>query len=284
MGRLHPRFNPYSTRTGRFSSSDPNFQNLPKYATLKDAEGYIDVRRAVVPAPGHTLISLDYSQIELRIAAWYSGETVMVESFKNGENIHDQLTRQFYAAEMSLADALVHPEWKLWRAISKNVIFSILYGAGPKRIASMLKISLTAAVEILNRWRARFPRLAAFITRAETQARLRPIENLFGRVYNIPRDRTYIASNYLTQGSAADLIKEAMLRVQKELEARWYEHAWMIGTIHDEILLEARIDQAVEVIAAVRPLMEDWGDMFGEIPIVVDAEVSPLAWSEREEV
>jgi len=248
--RLHTQFNQTGTATGRLSSQNPNLQNIP----IKGEEG-LAIRRVFIAEKGYLLCSLDYSQIELRILAHFSEDERLIEAFKKGEDIHT-----FTACEVfGVPPEKVTPEM---RRISKIVNFGIAYGMSAYGLSKELKISVKEAETIIDRYFARYPRIKDYIQKTLEFAKEHGyVKTLAGRKRYIPElyssNRTVkelgqrMAINTPIQGSAADLIKCAMVALQRELKKNNLKTA-IILQIHDELVLEVP-ENEVEMIRKLAP-------------------------------
>ncbi|HJU28977.1 MAG TPA: DNA polymerase I, partial [Candidatus Binataceae bacterium] len=235
-GRIHTSFHQALTATGRLSSSDPNLQNIPTRS-----EAGRRIRRAFVAAPGHVLLSADYSQIELRILAHLSGDATLVDAFSRDEDIHARTAREVLGdgADGVGAEA---------RRLAKVINFGIIYGMGPQRLAGELAIPLAEASAYIKRYFERLPGVRGFLDETSREARERGfVATMYGRRRYLPELRgpdggaraqaERIAINTPIQGSAADLIKLAMVRLHAALAERSLA-ATMVLQVHDELLLE----------------------------------------------
>ena len=266
-GRIHTSFNQTVAATGRLSSSDPNLQNIP----VRTEEGR-RLRAAFLPAPGHRLISADYSQIELRVLAHLSGDPTLASAFRHGEDIHLRT-----AAEVFHVDpANVDPEQ---RRAAKVINFGILYGMGPASLSKELDVPLEEAKSYIERYFARYPSVAAYRSATLEQARTKGyVTTLFGRRRFIPdlnspeggirqfAERT--AVNTPIQGTAADLIKVAMVRIDCRLREAG-SGAGMILQVHDELILEVPEGEVESVVDLVRNEMERAAELAVPLEVVV---------------
>jgi DNA polymerase-1 len=235
-GRIHTSFNQAGAATGRLSSSEPNLQNIPVRTPRGEA-----IRRAFVAPPEAVLLTADYSQIELRLLAHFSGDPAFVEAFERGGDIH----RQTAAIIFGVPEAQVTPEM---RARAKTINFATIYGQGPGALARQLGTTLNEARAFIEQYFARFAGVRAWLDRTVAEARQKGyVETLFGRRRYIPelKDRNVnirafgerTATNSPLQGSAADLIKIAMIRIAAALREQ-HLAARMILQVHDELVLE----------------------------------------------
>ena len=278
-GRIHTSFHQTVAATGRLSSSDPNLQNIP----VRTAEGR-RVRAAFRPeSEAWTLVSADYSQIELRILAHCSGDAALCEAFRQGLDIHAAVAAEVFGVPLENVDAEQ-------RGIAKAVNFGVIYGQTPWGLAAALGIPQEAAAEFIDNYFRRYAGVAAFCERVlEETARsgfARTLRNRRRAISGIRRttglnrnmaERT--AVNTVLQGTAADLIKNAMLLVDRML-AELNVEARMLLQIHDELVLECRHECAAVVIPRLRSCMEQ--AMVLDVPLVVDVTTGPN-WLEQEE-
>lgn len=235
---IHTDFKQCGAATGRFSSRDPNLQNMSRNEDIGD-EGF-PVRRCIVPDnPSYCLVMLDYDQQEFRMMLDYAGEMGLIESVKGGADVHQ-----------ATADLVEIP-----RQRAKTLNFALIYGAGPQRIADMLSISLEEAQELLAQYFGALPRVKALLGEIRGKAKARKyIFNWFGRRITYPRgEGAYAASNHLIQGGAADVIKVAMNRVHDFL---LHSNTSMRLVIHDELVLVAH-HKDLHLIEGVKKIMEE---------------------------
>jgi len=265
-GRVHTSFNQAIAATGRLSSSDPNLQNIPIRTPLGR-----EIRSAFVAAPGHVLISADYSQIELRVLAHLAGEEVLIEAFRRGEDIHDQTARKVFGEDSPLdAHEL--------RRRAKIVNYALLYGKTAFTLAKDIGVTKDAAQAFIDAYFAGFPRVREFIDRTLAEARTSGVvRTLFGRRRLVPDLNSRngqiraaaerAAINMPIQGTAADILKRAMIDVHAALAAR-NDGARMILTVHDELLFECPREIADDVAATVQGRMERAAVL--AVPLTVD--------------
>ncbi len=279
-GRIHASFNQTVAATGRLSSSDPNLQNIPIRTDIGR-----DIRKAFVADEGHVLITADYSQIELRLLAHLSKDPALTEAFHQGEDIHTAVAAQIHA----VAPADVTREQ---RNGAKMVNFGIIYGVTPFGLARRLGVSNTEAGEIIDGYKRRFAGITTFLQECVEQARtLGYVETMMGRRRpildidsNIPARRSLgerMAINSVVQGSAADMIKIAMVDLHHRLSphaAQWrkgappeIEGVRMLLQIHDELVFEAPAPIAEQTRALVVQRMEAAMDL--SVPLIVESAV-----------
>ncbi|MDP9039300.1 MAG: DNA polymerase I [Acidobacteriota bacterium] len=270
-GRVHTTFNQVGTATGRLSSTNPNLQNIP----IRTALGR-EIRAAFVAAPGNVLLAADYSQIELRLMAHFSEDPLLVKAYKTGEDIHT-LT----AAEVFRVDPATMS--KETRARAKAVNFGIVYGISPFGLAAQLGIDQREAREYIDRYFERYAGVRRFIDETlDTVRREQAVRTWFGRVRPIPdigsrnpnmrgfAERTAI--NTPLQGTAADLIKLAMLAVDREMRAAGMQSR-MTLQVHDELLFDAVPGEVEALRELVRREMEGVAEF--RVPIVAEVGVGP---------
>jgi DNA polymerase-1 len=253
-GRLHTSFNQTVAATGRLSSTNPNLQNIPIRTELGR-----EIRAAFVAAPGKLLVGADYSQIELRLLAHYSQDPLLLEAYRTGKDIHTLTAAEVFGVPPMLIDA-EH------RRRAKAVNFGIVYGLSAFGLAQQLGIEQKEAKRFIDSYFERYKGVRGFIDRTLEQARRDGfVRNLFGRKRPIPdlmsknpnlrgfAERT--AVNTPLQGTAADLIKIAMLRLERELRGRGLG-AKMLLQVHDELVLEAPVAEVETVKALLKECME----------------------------
>ncbi len=264
-GRIHTSFNQTGAATGRLSSSDPNLQNIPVRTQRGEA-----IRRAFVAPPGSLLLTADYSQIELRLLAHLSGDPAFVQAFEQGGDIH----RQTAAIIFGVPQGQVTPEM---RARAKTINFGTIYGQGPFALARQLGITQEEARAFIQQYFTRFAGVRTWLDRTVVEAREKGyVETLFGRRRYVPelKDRNYnirafgerTATNSPLQGSAADLIKIAMVRIAAALKQGGLASR-MILQVHDELVLEVPAEEAAIATELVKRHMESAADL--RVPLVV---------------
>jgi DNA polymerase-1 len=254
-GRVHTCFNQAVAATGRLSSSDPNLQNIP----IRTEIGR-EIRRAFVAAPGHVLISADYSQIELRVLAHLANEQTLVDAFNKGEDIHDRTARKVFGDKSGLSAHEL-------RRRAKIINYALLYGKQAFTLAKDIGVSRQEAQEFIDAYFAGFPAVRGFLDNLLEEARhTGVVKTMFGRRRLVPdlnnrngqiRGRAEReATNLPIQGTAADILKRAMIDVHRALPAVAGGRARMILTVHDELLFETPTEAAEETAALVREHME----------------------------
>jgi DNA polymerase-1 len=264
--RVHTTFMAAATATGRLSSINPNLQNIP----IKTELGR-EIRAAFTSAPGTQLLSADYSQIELRLLAHFSGDPLLVHAYQNNIDIHTLTASEVFGVPAETMD-------KVTRNRAKAVNFGIVYGISPFGLATQLGIPQAEAKAYIDRYFARYVGVKAFIEKTlEETRKTGSVRTLYGRVRPIPEiesrnanqrgfaERT--AVNTPLQGTAADLIKLAMIALDHKLAERKLKTR-MVLQVHDELLFEVPADEVAEVEDLVRTEME--GVVKLDVPLVVD--------------
>ncbi len=236
-GRIHTTYNPVGTSTGRLSSSEPNLQNIP----IRSTEGR-RIREAFVAPEGSMLLSADYSQIELRIMAHYSGDAALVEAFRLGRDVHRATAAEIFAVGLDEVD-------DAQRRAAKAINFGLIYGMSAFGLAQQLGCSRQEADAWMKRYFARYPGIEEFMERTRVQAQTQGyVETLLGRRLHIPPLAAMpavqkaavlrAAINAPMQGSAADIMKKAMLLVSARLRQQGDDRIHMVLQVHDELVLE----------------------------------------------
>jgi len=274
-GRIHATFNQTVAATGRLSATEPNLQNIP----IRTPEGR-RIRQAFVAEPGHLLLSADYSQIELRVLAHLSGDATLIDTFRKGEDVHDRTSREIFGALSPIP-----PDEQ--RRISKMVNYALLYGKSAFTLAKDIGVSRGEAAQFIDAYFARYPKVRGFID--ETIARAREtghVRTLLGRLRRLPDLRSKNvpvrmeaerqAMNTPVQGSAADLIKRAMIDLHRALGERKLRSR-LILQIHDELLLEVPEAEAETAQKLVKQVME--GALELVVPLVADARLG-RSWAD----
>jgi DNA polymerase I len=265
-GRIHTSFNQLVAATGRLSSSTPNLQNIPIRTELGRR-----IRAAFVPEPGWRFVAADYSQIELRILAHVSGEESLLAAFRAGEDIHQRTAAEVFGVELT---AVTSEQ----RDVAKTTNFSIIYGVTAFGLSRGLSISPKQAQEFLDRFFERHPKVKAYLERTVAEGRERGfVQTLLGRRRYIPELRSgnpnlrgfaeRMATNAPVQGTAADLIKIAMVRMAKALAESGLESR-MLLQVHDELLFEAPEAEVARLESLARQVMES--AMALDVPLKVD--------------
>ena len=265
-GRIHTSFNQTVAATGRLSSSDPNLQNIPIRRELGRA-----IRKGFIPRPGWMLLAADYSQIELRLLAHLSGDPAFVEAFKAGGDIHRQTAAIIF--DVPLADVTSE-----MRARAKTINFATIYGQGAHALSKQLKIEHAEAKDFIRKYFERFSGIRNYLDSMVDFARQHGyVTTIFGRRRYIPelRERNFnirafgerTAANSPIQGSAADLIKVAMIRIDDALRNSGFQ-AKMLLQVHDELVFEVPPAELEGVMTLVKERMENAAEL--AVPLLVD--------------
>ncbi len=265
-GRIHTSFNQTVAATGRLSSSDPNLQNIPIRRELGR-----DIRRGFIPQPDWTLLAADYSQIELRLLAHLSGDPAFVEAFNAGGDIHRQTAAIIFDVPLDAVTSEM-------RARAKTINFATIYGQGAHALSKQLKVDHSEAKDFITRYFERFHGIRQYLDSMVEFARQHGyVTTIFGRRRYIPelREKNFsmrafgerTAANSPIQGSAADLIKVAMIRIDKALMEGDFRTR-MLLQVHDELVFEAPADELDRVKTMVKAEMENAAEL--AVPLVVD--------------
>ena len=270
-GRIHTTFKPLGTATGRMSSKDPNLQNIP----IRGEFGQ-KIRSAFVAEEGNLFLACDYSQMELRIIAHLAEDKNMIDTFQKGEDIHINTASLVF-------DTPKDKVTKKMRYRAKALNFGIIYGIGPKAFAQSADISFQEAKEFIERYLDVFENVALYMEETKQKAnQLGYVETMFGRKRFLPdltspnpMLRAYAeraAINHPVQGTAADIVKMAMVKAHKDISS-----ADMILQIHDELLWEGESDTIKEVAPRAKKLLEDVVKI--SVPLTVESKIGP-SWGE----
>jgi DNA polymerase-1 len=268
---VHTCFNQAVAATGRLSSSDPNLQNIPIRTELGR-----EIRQAFVAEAGCVLISADYSQIELRVLAHLSNDSALIDAFRRGEDIHDQTALKIFGAPSGL-------DPRELRRRAKMVNYALLYGKTAFSLARDIGVTQQAAQAFIDAYFAGFPGVRHYIDRTLEDARVsgfvatlfgrrRPVPELTSKNMQVRAATERMAVNMPIQGTAADILKRAMIDLAKALSESAPRADWprprMILTVHDELLFEVPREQADDIAALVRRLMEAAAEL--AVPLTVD--------------
>ncbi len=263
-GRLHTSYNPVGTTTGRLSSSDPNLQNIP----IKSEEGR-KIRRAFITEQGFTLLSADYSQIELRLLAHYSDDEKLIDAFLNNSDIHNRTASEIFP----VTEDQVTPEM---RRLSKTINFGIIYGISPYGLARQLGTSVSQSRDYIDKYFSRYSRVQSYMERSVSDAQNKGFaETIIGRRRPIPElssnNRVQrgigerAAINTPIQGSAADIINIAMINIHEKLKDYMSK---MILQVHDELIFEVANSEMTDMKELVKEEMENALEL--KVPLKVE--------------
>ena len=276
-GRLHTNFNQVGTATGRLSSNNPNLQNIPIRTELGR-----EIRAAFIAEPGNVLLAADYSQIELRLLAHFSEDPLLVEAYRRGDDIHTLTAAQVFGVPPLMIDA-EH------RRRAKAVNFGIVYGLSPFGLSQQLGIDTKEAKRFIDAYFEKYKGVTAFIEKTLADARrdglvktlfgrVRPIPDILGKNANLRGFAERTAVNTPLQGTAADLIKLAMIRIDRELRERDLRSR-MLLQVHDELVFEAPEAEVDALRELVKREMEQVHAL--RVPLVVEIGVG-LNWRDME--
>ena len=265
-GRIHTTYNQAVASTGRLSSTNPNLQNIP----VRDAEGR-EIRKAFIPAPGKIFLSADYSQIELRLMAHLSGDEAMVSDFLSGQDIHSATAAKIFGVPVAEVT-------REMRTRAKTANFGIIYGISAFGLSERLTIGRKEAKELIDGYFSSYPGVKAYMDESIRKAREQGyVTTMFGRRRYLPdiHSRNQVvrgnaernAINAPIQGSAADIIKIAMVRIASRLEREMPE-AKMILQVHDELIFEVEINDVRKLAAIVKEEMKGAAQL--RVPLEVD--------------
>ena len=265
-GRIHTTFDQTGTSTGRISSNEPNLQNIP----IRTEMGR-EIRRAFVAKPGHLLVDGDYSQIELRVLAHMSGDEAMCDAFIRGQDIHTRTAAEINGVPMQQVTGAM-------RSAAKAVNFGIVYGISDFGLANNIGVSRKRAADFISRYFERYPKVQAFMENAKKEGyqsgyattlygRRRWLKELKSSNANLRNFGERAAMNTPIQGTAADIIKAAMVRVHRRLADSGLESR-LILTVHDELIIEAPEQEAAQAASLLRESMEQVIEL--SVPLVCE--------------
>ncbi len=263
-GRIHTSFNQTITATGRLSSSEPNLQNIPVRTEIGKK-----VREAFESRPGYLILSADYSQIELRVFAHLSKDATLINAFRNGEDIHTRTACEIFGKRPEEIDSDM-------RRLAKTINFGIIYGMGAFRLAKTLGINRNQAQEYIDRYFERIAGVKSFIGRTIEEARknqyvktilgrIRYLRNINSKSPSVRQQEERMAVNTPVQGSAADIIKLAMINVSPKIENTGIR---MILQVHDELVFEVPEEKKDEAAGIIKQEMENVIKL--DVPLVAD--------------
>ena len=267
-GKVHTSFNQNVTATGRISSTEPNLQNIPVRTQIGR-----EIRKAFIASPGNVLLDADYSQIELRLLAHMSGDPTMIESFNEDVDIHAKTASEVFSVPL---DAVT----KAQRSAAKAVNFGIVYGISDFGLARNLGISRKTAAEYIRMYLERYPLVKDYMHNSVEAARKNGyVTTLFGRRRDIPEIRSgnyntrafgeRVAMNMPIQGTAADIIKLAMVRVYETLQKEKLGTK-LILQVHDELILDAPVEEADRASAILKDCMQNAIKL--KVPLIAEVE------------
>jgi DNA polymerase-1 len=279
-GRLHASFNQTVTATGRLSSSEPNLQNIPTRTELGQ-----EIRKAFIAEKGYKIVSLDYSQIELRLAAHLSGDEKMIKTFEQGIDIHT-------ATAAAINNVKVEDVTKQMRREAKATNFGILYGQGAYGLSQTAEISFAQAKEFINNYFSIYKDIKKYTEDMVAFAKEHGyVETMFGRRRYLPEINSQIpmvragaermAVNTPLQGTNADMTKKAMILAQKLIDEKYSDSVKMIIQVHDELIFEIKEEKVHEAAGRIQDIMRNVLPL--KVPVVVDVEVGE-SWGNLEKL
>lgn len=274
FGVLRASFNQSGAKTGRFSSSGPNLQNIPR-----PGEGALGkVRNCITARKNHVLVFIDYDQVELRLAAHFANEKDMIQTILAGGDLHGLTATKIFGVSPD------DPDFKTKRQISKTLNFAILYGVGPSTFRDTLlndaevRIPHAEATEVVANYKDAYPGVVRLFDEVHEQVRTKGwIENAYGRRMKVLKSKAYIGVNYLIQGTAADLMKRKLVVCHEFLDG-WKSK--LLGTIHDELVFEIHKDER-HLVSCLKGIMEDHEHY--RVPITCSVSLA-RKWGEKKEV
>jgi len=264
-GRIHTSFHQAVTTTGRLSSSDPNLQNIP----IRTEDGR-RIRQAFEAPKGYKLISADYSQIELRVMAHLSGDTGLLRAFANNEDIHASTASEVFGVKSEEVDSEQ-------RRNAKAINFGLIYGMSAFGLSRQLGISRNLAAEYMDTYFSKYPKVREYMDRIKTKTKKKGyVETLFGRRLHLPEIATgnairrqaaeRAAINAPVQGTAADIMKKAMILVDTSLKKTKLD-AKMILQVHDELVIETKEEDCKKVSEILKDCMSKAAEL--SVPLEV---------------
>ncbi|MDO2949746.1 DNA polymerase I [Aeromonas simiae] len=267
-GRVHTSYHQAVAATGRLSSSDPNLQNIP----VRNEQGR-RIRQAFVPSPGFKLVAADYSQIELRIMAHLSGDKGLLAAFAEGKDIHRATAAEVFGVELAAVTSDM-------RRSAKAINFGLIYGMSAFGLAKQLGIGRAEAQKYMDLYFERYPGVLEYMERTRQQAEAQGyVETLFGRRLYLPEIKSRNAGlrkaaeraaiNAPMQGTAADIIKRAMITVDDWIQTEGGDDIRMLMQVHDELVFEIREERVAALVPTIKSMMSAAAEL--HVPLVVEA-------------
>ncbi|MFM5465305.1 DNA polymerase I [Aeromonas simiae] len=267
-GRVHTSYHQAVAATGRLSSSDPNLQNIP----VRNEQGR-RIRQAFVPSPGFKLVAADYSQIELRIMAHLSGDKGLLAAFAEGKDIHRATAAEVFGVELAAVTSDM-------RRSAKAINFGLIYGMSAFGLAKQLGIGRAEAQKYMDLYFERYPGVLEYMERTRQQAEAQGyVETLFGRRLYLPEIKSRNAGlrkaaeraaiNAPMQGTAADIIKRAMITVDDWIQTEGEDDIRMLMQVHDELVFEIREERVAALVPTIKSMMSAAAEL--HVPLVVEA-------------
>lgn len=279
---IHPNINTCAAITGRESCDNPNLMNVSKSSTLLTPYPVI-TRKVFKPRPGFINFHIDYAGIEMRLLVHYSGDKRMLQEFNKPDgDPHDLASKVFYQNQYTKS---MKEDKKSLRGAGKNANFAIGYGGGPARIAQILGLYGSKGRAAFERHEKSFPELHAFHRKvARIASDEGKVFTTFGRQLKLAAEKSYVAANYIIQGTAADIIKTAQVRVHEYLQKYYAGEIFILLPIYDELIIEfprKHLKDAQKILGDICKLMTDF-DQF-KVPLEVEVEVAVNNWEDKRE-
>lgn len=279
---LHPNFRQVGPITGRYSCGDPNLQqSASEESGRRKAEIALRPRELLGPRDGYVWYLPDYSQIEVWVFAFLSGEESMTKALLSGQDFHASVAEMVWGENKDYIERKEH-----YRKRAKNLMFCKLYGGGIGKIAMMTNSTEAEASKFVGEYNKKFPAVELFMNRMINKvSREGKIINPFGRVYFIERDKAYKSTNYIVQGTSADVLKEAMIHVDNLFETKW-KGARILLTIHDELVLEIPEELHCKRLMReiVKAMQKDSSVLGCPVPFPVGMKIAKKYWSHTKDI
>jgi DNA polymerase I-like protein with 3'-5' exonuclease and polymerase domains len=270
-GNVHADYHQVGANTGRMSCTKPNMQNFPRVDSGDEDAFANKIRRGFVHPEGYDLVFFDYSQLELRIFAYYSQDSVMLQAIRSGEDLHTATACKIFKTDTPTKEQ---------RQKAKTTNFATVYGGGKKTLSKQLGISLPDADMFRAEYLHNFPSIKAFFKEVEEAIQRRGfIRTFWGRRRHLAVDKSYVAVNSIVQGSATgDLHKAGLCAVAEYLGGTGA--GFIVNPVHDELGCCIRKDAVREAVPTIKALLESYGKLF-DLPLTVDVEISSSSWGEK---
>ena len=275
---LHPNFKQTGAKTGRLSCSDPNLQQVASETTgRRKADIQSRPREAFGPRPGYIWYLPDYSQIEVWLFAYLSGEKKMQEALMSGQDYHGGIAKQVFGKYKDFDDAKDY-----YRKCAKLIMFCLLYGGGVPKAAKLLKTDVDTAMDFVSAYHARLPGVKSFMTALIKEATTKgEIFSPLGRRYTFEPDFAYRAVNYLIQGTAADVMKNGLINTDRVLRTKWGGKPKLLMTVHDELCVEVplRLHCRELMVDIIRAMQMDSKRLGLPVRLPVEIKIAKTRWS-----
>jgi DNA polymerase-1 len=281
---LHPWVRHTGTKTGRMSCADPNLMNVASATTgRRRSDIAMRPRESLGPRPGHYWYLPDYSQIEVWLFAFFSQSEIMLEALLEGADMHGRICKEVWGDKSDFEE-----RYDYYRKCGKLVMFTKLYGGGLKKLAQQLQCTIAEAKVFNALYESRMPDIKPFFTRMQNLVfREGTIQNIYGRYFDIPDHLAYKAVNYLIQGTAAEVLKEAIIATW-DYKERYWPAVKILMSLHDEIILEVpKSYHSKELMRGVISCMQQAGEPIGlPIPLKIGMKMVPPGgyWAYAKEV